>query len=553
MDFAITVRVPLSAPQAPSDPGDSPGDSSDAALSCAYQALDRGDTKEARELAQSILIAARSGGQRLLQAEALTCLAQCDQVSSRLRRAAETARRASQIFESLNHTDGEARALTTFAQVCMLLGRVDEGYEAALLAQRLSELHGPSKQLVIAHNTLGIASCWAGNFERAHKHLETAVIVGAHCVPPVSSYQARLNQAWVEAARLVDERYQTGLMGSLERLAWMVREFARLEGMDHDVTLVPGLAPMARTISCVMTGLLAAWQGRLDIAHGAMDVATRSLLGTVTWLDALVRWGAAELAWARSDWESTAKALVEMKGLALMVEYEQFACTAQQLLIQVLEEKGNTAAARLEHRELLVRERRLVTESLEGRLSVVDWRLNARRSERSLQEALLASRQFEKWSLEDALTGLANRRSAEQVLFERLKAAEASGRSMTVAMVDVDKFKRINDDFSHAVGDRVLKTLGTIMASQVRENDLAARWAGDEFVILFADADEDVARQACERIHSTIGAFDWEAVAQGLAVSVSIGLSQARAGDTIDELLGRSDDRMYESKSMDLL
>jgi diguanylate cyclase (GGDEF)-like protein len=170
-----------------------------------------------------------------------------------------------------------------------------------------------------------------------------------------------------------------------------------------------------------------------------------------------------------------------------------------------------------------------------------------------LQEALLASRQFEKWSLEDALTGLANRRSAEQVLFERLKAAEASGRSMTVAMVDVDKFKRIHDDFSHAVGDRVLKTLGTIMASQVRENDLAARWAGDEFVILFADADEDVARQACERIHSTIGAFDWEAVAQGLAVSVSIGLSQARAGDTIDELLCRSDDRMYESKSMDLL
>ena len=535
---------------APPSPAPGVGDTADQTLRSAHDALDRGDAKEARELAQSVLIAAKASGDRGLQANALVCLAQCDRIGSRLRRAADTARRAAQIFESLSDSEGEARALATLSQVSMLLGRTDEAYESAVLSLRLCETQGASQQLVIAHTTLGVVSCWAGNFERAHQCLETAIVVGEQCDPPVSGFQPRLNQSWVEAFRLVDERYRTGAMSSLDRMARLVEEFHQLEGASHDAALMAGLAPTTHTIACVMSALLAAWQGHIAQSRRAMTVAQRSLLGTVTWLDALVRWGAAELAWAQRDWAAAEAALAEMKALSLTVEYEQLACTAQQLLIQVLEEQGKTEAVRLEHRGLRVRERRLVTESLEGRLAVVDSRLSARRSERSLQEALVASRQFEKWSLEDALTGLANRRHAEQVLAERLRAAAAHGRPLTVAMIDVDKFKRINDRFSHAVGDRVLKTLGVIMASQVREHDLAARWAGDEFVILFADAEERIARQACGRMHTAIAAFDWELIAAGLAVSVSIGLSQAGAGDSLDELLERSDERMYESKSM---
>lgn len=541
------ARIPSSQPSAAAV---SPGDTADDTLRSAFVALDDGNPKESRELAQSVLIAAKSKGDRRLEANALACLAECDRIGSRLRRAADTARRAAQIFESLSDTDGEARALATLSQVSMLLGRTDEAHESAVLSLRLSESQGACEQLVIAHTTLGVVSCWVGNFERAHQSLETAIAVGAHCSPPVSEFQPRLNQSWVEALRLVDERYRTGAMFSLERMARTVEAFRRVEAADPGAVSMAGLAPTTRTISCVMAALLAAWQGQVDAARLAMTVAERSLLGTVTWLDALVRWGVAELAWAERDWATAETALAEMKSLSLTVEYEQLACTAQQLLIQVLEAQGKNEAVRLAHRGLRVRERRLVTESLEGRLAVVDWRLNARRSERSLQEALIASKQFEKWSLQDALTGLANRRHAEQVLEERMGAAAVHGRPLTVAMVDVDKFKRINDQFSHAVGDRVLQTLGAIMASQVREHDMAARWAGDEFVILFADAEESIARQACERMHSAIAAFDWELIASGLAVSVSIGLSQAGVGDTLEALLERSDERMYESKSM---
>lgn len=526
------------------------GDTAEQTLASAYAALERGDAKDARELAQSLLIAARSGGDRSRQAQALMCLAQCDRIGSRLRRATETARRAAQIFESVGDAAGEAGALGLLSQLCILLGRADEAYESALLSLRLSEADIASPQLVVAHLTLGLASCGAGNFARARQCLETALVVAADCVPPVDSLQLRLSLAWVEALRLVDERYRTGAMAELDRMARLVEELGRSGSAEPGVVSMAGLASTARTISCVLSALIAIWQGRLDDAGRAITVAERSLLGTVTWLDALVAWGVAELAWARSDWRSAEKVLTEMKRLALTAEYEQLACTALQLMVQVLEAQGKGEAVRGAHRELRALERRLVTESLEGRLAVVDWRLEARRSERSLEAALLASKRFEKWSLEDALTGLSNRRHAEQVLADRLGAAARSGRVLTVAMVDVDKFKRINDQFSHAVGDTVLKALGVIMSSHVREHDLAARWAGDEFVILFADARASVAHQACVRMQQAIAAFDWEAIAPGLFVSVSIGLSEAGAGDSIDDLLGRSDDRMYESKTM---
>jgi len=182
----------------------------------------------------------------------------------------------------------------------------------------------------------------------------------------------------------------------------------------------------------------------------------------------------------------------------------------------------------------------------------VAWQLGARQSERHLQQALATSRQFERWSLEDALTGIANRRHFEQSLAERLRASVAADRPLSVAMIDVDKFKSVNDRYTHRVGDRVLKTVAAILSSQVREHDLPARWAGDEFVILFDDATEPVALQICERIRAAVAGFDWDAIAPGLRMSVSIGLSEARVGDSADSVLQRSDESMYQTKFTEL-
>ena len=527
---------------------DTSGDSPDLALSEAYRALEEGDTQRARGLAQSVLIAAKASSNLRAEGQALSCLAHCDRVGQRLRRAADTSRRAAQLFQRLAEPEGESPALNTLAHACMLLGRNDEALEAALLSVRLCDVQTPTAQAVLANNCLGLAYCWSGHFDKATDVLETAIALASRCTPAMSPYQPKLNQLWVEAARLADERYQTGAMSSLRRMGTLVRECRRLERSGDELSFMPGMMPAARTISVAMKGLFSAGQGDVDNARIYADRAIGSLGGTVTWLDALVRWALAELAWLQKDWAGTEAALQEMKMCALAVEHERMACLAHLLLVQVFELQGKTDMAQLESRSLRAREHRMATESMSSREAVVMWQLGARQSERHLEQALVASRQFERWSFEDALTGIANRRSFERALAERLPVFVASGRPLTVAMVDLDQFKSVNDVYTHQVGDRVLKTVASVLASSVRENDLAARLAGDEFVVLFADADETVAAEICARISEAIDGFDWHSIAPGLHISVSIGVSQAVSGDTVESLVHRSDKSMYTVK-----
>jgi len=526
--------------------GDS-DDTPDGALAAAYAALHAGRVPDAYALAVSVLSGAKDENPRL-EARALACLAHCDRISSRLRRASETSRKAAQLFEQLGDAQGEANALTTLAHVCMLLGRNDEAVEAALLSVRLCETKLPQPQSVLALNCLGLAYSWSGDHQRGDAALDKAVEVAQKCVPAASIYQPRLNHFWVEASRLVDERFRSGTMSSLARLEALSAECREMERAGSGSTLLPGLQLMRNVIAPASWALLAAWQGDIAAAQAEYEAARHALGKDVTWLDAFVRWCAAEIAWASHDWATTQRELEKMRTLALSVEHEQLGCRAHLLLIQVFELQGRHEDALRENRALRQREQRVIADSLSSREALVSWRLGARQSERHLQQALVASRQFERWSLEDALTGIANRRHFEQCLAEKLHALATTGRPLAVALVDVDQFKAVNDRFTHQVGDRVLKTVAGIMASQLRENDVPARWAGDEFVILFDNTTTEVARQVCERVRSAIASFGWESIAAGLRVSVSIGLAEAMSEDTTETVLHRSDQSMYSAK-----
>jgi diguanylate cyclase (GGDEF)-like protein len=221
-----------------------------------------------------------------------------------------------------------------------------------------------------------------------------------------------------------------------------------------------------------------------------------------------------------------------MKAHALSVEHEQLACVGHLVLAQVLEAQGRHEAARLEHRALRQRERRLSSESLASRESLVAWQMGARQSARHLEQALLTSKRFEQWSFEDGLTGIANRRYFEQVLAQRIAPDGKPRGRLTLAMIDVDRFKSINDTFGHQAGDKVLKALAEILREAVRDNDLPARLAGDEFVVLFDDAGSEIGEEFAQRIRDALARFDWEAIAPGLAVAVSIGLANAACAAT---------------------
>ncbi|KQW02827.1 hybrid sensor histidine kinase/response regulator [Rhizobacter sp. Root1221] len=367
----------------------------DALLDQARASLNEGEHDKANRLAQSALDWAQNGANLQQEARALSFLAHCDRLSWRQRRASERSRRAAQLFECVGDVQGEAEALVTLGQVSLhLIGRNDEAVEAALLSVQLCGKLAPGPTAVLAHTCLGLTYSWCcDDPDRADEALETAAKIALRCEPKVSTYQPRLNQLSVEASRLIEVRYQTGRLGSLEKMQALAEECWRLERVGEARHSLPGMQAMGRTISLILTGLLRAWEGDYDAAALAIESANSMLLGTKNWLHAYRIWALAELAWTQQDWPTVEIELVRMRESALALEHEQLACRARRLLAQVYDMQGKHEAASVEQRTLRQRERLRIAESMSRRKDLVAWQVDARQSERHLVQVLVESRE----------------------------------------------------------------------------------------------------------------------------------------------------------------
>ncbi len=145
----------------------------------------------------------------------------------------------------------------------------------------------------------------------------------------------------------------------------------------------------------------------------------------------------------------------------------------------------------------------------------------------------------------DALTGLLNRRGFEERASLELARARREEQSMAVAVFDVDHFKRINDEWGHEIGDRVLARTGELMAAHTRTIDVLARFGGEEFVVLLPGCGSAEAEAFTERVRAALGRSD----ASGLpTVRVSAGVVAAVAPTDIDVLLQDADSALYHAK-----
>ena len=165
---------------------------------------------------------------------------------------------------------------------------------------------------------------------------------------------------------------------------------------------------------------------------------------------------------------------------------------------------------------------------------------------RSLEEK---SQALERLATHDPLTGLHNRRYADDYLDERIAEFERYRRSFAVALVDLDHFKRINDDFSHDAGDQVLKAVAAILGDRCRDTDLVSRYGGEEFLLCFPQADLAAAREACEKIRDAVESTEWSLLVPGARVTLSAGISLMRPGLNRRALLGEADRALYDAKA----
>jgi diguanylate cyclase (GGDEF)-like protein/PAS domain S-box-containing protein len=172
----------------------------------------------------------------------------------------------------------------------------------------------------------------------------------------------------------------------------------------------------------------------------------------------------------------------------------------------------------------------------------------ADRSERSglLSELETLKREV----LTDPLTGLGNRRFAEMSAESAFRELEAAGSEFGLLILDVDRFKAVNDDHGHATGDRALRMIGWTLANAVRRNDAAARWGGEEFVVLCPRVGVSTLAEVAERARSLI-ASSWIGLEDDRRVSctVSVGGAMARRGEGLEALIERADGRLYACKA----
>jgi diguanylate cyclase (GGDEF)-like protein/putative nucleotidyltransferase with HDIG domain len=151
----------------------------------------------------------------------------------------------------------------------------------------------------------------------------------------------------------------------------------------------------------------------------------------------------------------------------------------------------------------------------------------------------------------DALTGLSNRRSLDRQFETGLAHAARTHGHLSVVVLDLDRLKEINDTYGHEAGDRALRMVGSVLKTTVRQNDLCARFAGDEFVVVLWDCSPENEARRMKELQTAVSAHPFEP-RPGVRVSLSISAGPARFpddGSTFEELLAAADARMYQDKA----
>jgi len=148
----------------------------------------------------------------------------------------------------------------------------------------------------------------------------------------------------------------------------------------------------------------------------------------------------------------------------------------------------------------------------------------------------------------DGLIGIPNRRALEEELARRHAACQRQGSPLSVIIIDLDHFKRLNDQHGHQAGDEVLREVGRVLADNARGMDFAARYGGEEFAFVLPGTRVDDAKAAAERIRTAIATNKFLIAGRQLEVTASLGLAELSRGDSLESLLKHADSALYAAK-----
>ncbi|MBU1221935.1 diguanylate cyclase [Myxococcota bacterium] len=155
---------------------------------------------------------------------------------------------------------------------------------------------------------------------------------------------------------------------------------------------------------------------------------------------------------------------------------------------------------------------------------------------------------LEKKSLLDTVTGVGNRRYAEIQLNTVMEKYRRYGWEFGILFIDIDHFKNVNDRYGHNFGDRILKTVATLLKYSLRTTDFLGRWGGEEFIGIICNAEETTLLQIAERARRFVGQNVLKHNGEDVSVTISVGATAVLHDDTVETIVERADNFMYKSK-----
>ena len=181
--------------------------------------------------------------------------------------------------------------------------------------------------------------------------------------------------------------------------------------------------------------------------------------------------------------------------------------------------------------------------TLTARMAAIRARMRAQKAD--LQHAL---EQIRLLATRDELTGLSNRRHMNELMAIEKARQRRTGQPMSVALLDIDFFKRINDTYGHTGGDLVLKTFAQLTRDSLRTTDVMGRWGGEEFLLMLPDTTATDAAACVERMRKQLARLSADAIAPGLRVTFSAGVADVTSTDELETAIERADQAMYRAK-----
>ena len=517
-----------------------------------------GQSKRAFAYADEARTLAAKSGDRQLVAETGHAFARCHFYLADFMRALEYLLDAAQMYEDAGDQAGAAAAFAGVGLCQHRLGANDDAVASMLRALESARAQNLTTLEINIHNSLGSALISGGRMDEAARFLRTGLELAQaannrNLLTKLLHNQSLLaKQRGDELSKADDPAAQQEYAKGLAQVTRAL-ELARELGNPYDE-----MHSLGQTGT--MLRLLHSHEEAMKILDETIGAAKR-LNEPFVQAEAMMERGSSLVAQGRLG--EARQSFSDAIMLARQIGASGVLAEACESLSKVAEDEGDLRNALALYKEFhAVREAELAGSRKHAATAAqlwLDFQDASRRASqyRERAETLAAdhaaltrkAKALTEVSEQDPLTSLLNRRGLDARIGALVEASEGSSAPITVALIDIDRFKRINDTFSHAVGDAVLKRVAAIIREQCRQDDLPVRYGGDEFLLVLAGADIAMGTRVLARLKETVDACPWEREAPGLDVTLSIGIAQRPRRGTLAAAIAAADEALYDAKA----